>query len=202
MKNFVGINYSKEYLPHHTLGDVENGGDEYFQQTILKKHAAWLRTQRDIIRVKSEKHTLNEWYRLLYKYENFIRRIDNRLAGKEILDKVTEGTWYGNDTLWRTVLDLNKIVHYSSKVGNVKKNKQRVVIHLCDMIVSGDREGPLAPSEKEENILLFGTNGVELDALIVRLMHFKISMLRSIDTALKDRLLESKPYEEIIMGFY
>lgn len=28
LKNFVGINVRKEYLPHHTMGDHSTGGDE------------------------------------------------------------------------------------------------------------------------------------------------------------------------------
>lgn len=197
LKNFVGINYSKEYLPHHTLGDAQSGGDEFYEQTILKKHASWIRGQRDIIRTSSAKHTDDKRYRSLARYEDFIWRLDHKLRVSTGLNGVREGTWYRNDTLWRTILDLNKIVHYADAEGVLKREMQRTVIHLCDMVISGEGEGPLAPSAKKEDILLFGTNGVELDALIARLMHFDIKMLPSIRVALDDRLLENDPYDMI-----
>ena len=37
MKNLVGINCRKEYLPHHTNGSKEEGGDEYLHRSYLKK---------------------------------------------------------------------------------------------------------------------------------------------------------------------
>ena len=30
LKNFVGANVRKEFLPHHTMGSIKEGGDEYF----------------------------------------------------------------------------------------------------------------------------------------------------------------------------
>ena len=199
LKNFVGINYSKEYLPHHTVGDKSVGGDEFFEQTLLKKLISDIRTKRDIIRNQSSKHRNNKIYKIMAKTEGLIKRIDNKLFSKDDMDRVTEGTWYKNDTLWRTVLDLNKVVHYADLNGFIHKKKQRTVISLCDMIISGEKEGPLAPSPKKESVLLFGENGVELDAILVKLMHFDIDKLPSIKVALEDNLLESKSYENILI---
>ncbi len=200
LKNFVGINYSKEFLPHHTLGDQKSGGDEFYKRNILKRHASAIRAQRDIIRTKSNSHINNKIYKLLALYERFIWTLDNKINSNQGLEKINEGTWYRNDTLWRTVLDLNKVVHYADINGNLHNTMQRKVIHFCDMVISGEGEGPLAPSPKKENILLFGTNGVELDALIVRLMHFNMEMLSTIYVALKDKLLENVDYNQIMVN--
>ena len=35
LKNFVGVNVRKEYLPHHRIGDIEHGGDEHQKPSIL-----------------------------------------------------------------------------------------------------------------------------------------------------------------------
>ena len=35
LKNFVGINVRKEFLPHHTIGTPQTGGDEYLQKNFL-----------------------------------------------------------------------------------------------------------------------------------------------------------------------
>lgn len=200
LKNFVGINYSKEYLPHHTIGDPNSIGDEYYKQTLLRRHASWIRSCRDIVRVKSNRHNKSAMVFLLRIYENALRKMDRLFNINNALLQVTEGTWYKNDTLWRTVLDLNNVVHYADRNGILQVNKQRTVIHLCDMVVSGEEEGPLAPSPKKQSMLLFGTNGVELDALLVKIMHFKISCLASIDMALKNHLLECADLQDIIIN--
>ena len=36
MKNFVGINSKKEYLPHHRNGSMNNNGDEYPEKSWVK----------------------------------------------------------------------------------------------------------------------------------------------------------------------
>ena len=199
LKNFVGVSYNKEFLPHHTIGDKSKSGDEFYKQTILKKTISNLRSQRDIIRNKSLEHTNDKVFKLLLRLEGYIRRLDNIVTPKGGLETVSEGIWYQNDTLWRTVLDLNNVVHYVDKNGVMRKEKQRIVIHLCDMIISGEKEGPLAPTEKKENVLLFGTNAVELDALLVRLMHFRIDRLRCIKVALEDGLLDCAKYDDIVI---
>ena len=37
LKNLVGINCRKEYLPHHTNGSIKEGGDEYLHKSWLKR---------------------------------------------------------------------------------------------------------------------------------------------------------------------
>lgn len=71
---------------------------------------------------------------------------------------VTEGTWYKNNTLWRTILDLNHIIRFADKSGNIRQECQRTILHLGDMIISGEKEGPLAPSPKEENITILSND--------------------------------------------
>ena len=36
LKNLVGINVRKEFLPHHTVGSVEEGGDEYKKKSKIR----------------------------------------------------------------------------------------------------------------------------------------------------------------------
>ncbi len=198
LKNFVGINYSKEYLPHHTAGDASHGGDEFLNQTLLKKVASNIRQTRDIVRNTSEKHMDSFLYKSLARIEGYVWRADRKLGGKK-QDSIKEGAWFGNDTLWRTILDLNKVVYYADKSGVMYDTMQRKVIHLCDMVISGEKEGPLAPTPKKENILLFGDNAVELDALIVGLMHFRIDNLRTLSVALKEHFLDCEDPENILI---
>ena len=36
MKNFIGVNSKKEYLPHHRNGSIHNHGDEYPERSLVK----------------------------------------------------------------------------------------------------------------------------------------------------------------------
>ena len=36
---------------------------------------------------------------------------------------IRSGNWYGNDTLWRMVLDLNKVLFYAEIDGNLRANR-------------------------------------------------------------------------------
>lgn len=198
MKNFVGINYDKEYLPHHTVGDRGNGGDEFYQQTFIKKMASFFFEKRDIRRtaINRKDYSNDLIYKTLDKlYSAFNERID---TGRD-MDTITQGTWYGNDTLWRTVLDLNMVVHLANRNGILEQKPVRKIFSICDMVVSGEKEGPLSPSLKEEHVILFGENVVEVDAIIARLMHFRIQMLQSINVALRDGLLGAHQYEDITL---
>lgn len=206
LKNFVGIVYSKEYLPHHTVGDAKVGGDEYSKNTLLRQMASYMRNHRDICRINyNNSNETHEIYKSICKFnyinwirlEKIVRKIDKIFNSEGELDKVTEGTWYRNDTLWRTVLDLNNIIHYADSQGNMQSTMQRKILNLCDMVVSGEGEGPLAPMPKQLNTLLFTTNVVENDAILVKMMHFNKEKIAIIKNALHYKLFNNNSYENI-----
>src|SRR5262249_55903463 len=43
MKNLVGINGSKDWLPHHSFGSVAEGGDEYLAPSLRKRLSSTVR---------------------------------------------------------------------------------------------------------------------------------------------------------------
>jgi hypothetical protein len=98
-------------------------------------------------------------------------------------DRYSEGSWYGNDTIWRTILDLNKIIFYADKNGNMKDKKQRKMLIVADMITSGEGEGPLLPSPKNAGIIAMGMNPVCFDEAISSIMGFEPSLIPSINNA-------------------
>ena len=71
LKNFVGINYSKEYLPHHTEGDIKSGGDEYNKFSIFKYISSKLRLYIDINRTIINNEQQNNNFILEFR-KNFI----------------------------------------------------------------------------------------------------------------------------------
>ena len=62
----------------------------------------------------------------------------------------SEGSWYGNDTLWRCIVDLNKVLFYSNKKGVMQKTRQRKYLTIVDAIIAGEKEGPLEPTPKRQ----------------------------------------------------
>ncbi len=53
--------------------------------------------------------------------------------------------WYGNDTAWRMVIDLNKIAIYGKQDGTISKTPQLQPHSLCDEIIGGQGDWPLNP---------------------------------------------------------
>ena len=138
LKNFIGLNARKEYLPHHRKGDVIRSGDEYPVNDWVKQISSFIDDLKNMAYKKN-------WVLM----SDTLNKINN-LVMKNHKDQIRYGMWYGNDTIWRTILDLNRIINYSDKDGNIRGTKQRHIIHIGDMIVCGEKEGPLSPSYKKE----------------------------------------------------
>lgn len=164
LKNMVGVNCMKDYLPHHTKGAfVTNKGDEYYFNTKFSQIKSDICDVTDILDKKK-----------LYKMSSWIKNLAGLyLKGKKDKEKYSEGSWWGNNTIWKTILDLNTIVLYADKNGKMKKTEQRKVITIGDMIVAGEKEGPLLPLPIKTNTILFADNSVLFDKILVRFMGFQ-----------------------------
>lgn len=186
LKNFVGINAKKEYLPHHCKGSIKSKGDEYPKfkiNTIL---------QSNLDDLKNKAYHYN-WTRVS-KYVDYINQnIKN-------MDKnaVRYGMWYKNDTMWRTILDLNFLINFCDKKGKIQPEKQRKIIHIGDMIVCGEKEGPLAPSYKKVGGILYSDNAVEFDIYLLKIMGFELKNFPTIKNAIKDKRLFKKNIKDIL----
>lgn len=177
LKNFVGANVRKEYLPHHTMGSLEEGGDEYL--SIDKVHAikSHLLDKKNIY--ESEKHyTSARLIRILVKACSVLMKIKGTA-------KYQEGSWYGNNTISRTISDINKIVKYSDKNGKMQEVPQRKMLIVADMIISGENEGPVFPTKKPVGIIASGVNPVAFDKAITALMGFSPNLIPTINVAEK-----------------
>ena len=108
MKNFVGITYEKASLPHRAIGDKESGtGDAYDKKSILKMYMEYIDNRQTICSVKGRI--------VMAKLLDFLKKSLYILGVLFSGDKYRIGSWYGNDTIWRTVVDLNHIVRYANK---------------------------------------------------------------------------------------
>ncbi|HLH08204.1 MAG TPA: DUF362 domain-containing protein [Terriglobales bacterium] len=178
LKNLVGINGHKDWLPHHRCGGKQDGGDEYMHASFGKRASSELALRA----LRSADHFSAALHRLSIAAGAAAKRISR--------DPFTEGSWYGNDTLWRTVLDLNRALIYADRNGNLQKSPQRKCLHLVDAIIAGQGEGPLEPDPKLCGVMLGGFSPVAIDTVAAGLMGFDY---RNIPTISQAYLVQEMP---------
>ena len=83
-----------------------------------------------------------------------------------------DGSWSGNDTIWRACLDLNRILLYGRSDGTMSDDVQRRVIHIADAVVAGQGNGPLAPDPLELGLLLAANNAAAMDWVAAGLLGY------------------------------
>ena len=173
LKNFVGINGHKDCLPHHVKGSAGSGGDEYRAPARLKELDSWLVDQQQISSRTLTKKAVAVAHTVLHAA--------HMAAGSE---SYWEGSWYGNDTISRTTVDLNRIVLYADKDGSLRREPQREVFNLIDGVIAGELDGPLAPTPKHAGVLLAGWHPVATDMAMARLMGFRCGAINTLRHAL------------------
>lgn len=169
LKNLVGINGNKDYLPHHRAGGTLDGGDCYPGCSAAKRLTEFFLDQANR-RIGSRYYAL--W---LYCAYWLLKRIAT------LEDGGLQGSWYGNDTCWRMVLDINRIFLYGRSDGSMADTKQRSLWSLTDAIVCGQGEGPLAPSPLNVGTITFANSASVADAVHCALLGVdeeKIALVR------------------------
>ncbi len=163
LKNLVGINGSKEFLPHHRKGAANRGGDNYEKFTVTK----WLL------------ENILDWFNRYHLNKPQLYGRGTKLAYKLLwFDKIrglptnVEGGWCGNDTVWRMSLDLNKILLYADTEGRLHGTPQRVTLHITDGIIAGEGEGPLRPEPVPLGAMIASLNAPASDWTATRLMGY------------------------------
>jgi len=167
LKNLVGINANKNWLPHHTEGTPQQGGDQFPSATTSAKleHALmgsakrWLRNRPGLSRLFVP-----------------VKKV-GRLYFGDTQKVVRSGNWHGNDTCWRMVLDLNKCLFSFDGSGRPRSQPLRY-LSLVDGIVGGEGNGPMAPDPKPCGVILAGFHPVAVDCVAATLMGFDWRSLR------------------------
>lgn len=176
LKNMVGINVRKEYLPHHSNGSKADGFDEYENTSALRCVSSSV--------IDAKNRMLNGDSALARKGLSFLARGIGFFGKRLSRDSYDEGSWFGNDTIWRTVLDLNKIVFFADKDGVMRKTAQRRMVVLCDMVVIGQGEGPLLPEPGDWHMLAFCDDPCVHDIAMARMMGTDSSTIATVGRAL------------------
>ncbi|MBI4843138.1 MAG: DUF362 domain-containing protein [Nitrospirae bacterium] len=172
LKNAVGINNHKDCLPHHRKGPRDNNGDEYNYRSRWKELHSWF----------SDRKAMSQsllFKKMVYPFEYLLYRLARRFSG----DTYFEGSWWGNDTIWRTILDLNRILLYTDAEGRMTDSVQRKTFSLVDGIVAGEEDGPLAPTPKICGELICGFNPVAVDTVMAEVMGFDYNQIPQIRNA-------------------
>ena len=185
LKNLVGINGDKSYLVHHRKGRPRQGGDEFSPETtflaIMK--ARFYSYYRSI-----EKH--NIFTRSIYKLLLAIWKILSMVLGysrEEKLENLNKkfvplsGSWYGYDSVWRMVYDLNRIILFANSItGEMMKEPQREYFTILDGTIGGEGAGPLRSIPVKINHIFFSNNPFLLDTSMAQTMGFDWKKIPSV----------------------
>ncbi len=175
LKNLVGINGDKNWLPHHSVGSVRHGGDEFPDARLidtLRSHAT------EIARQSLRRGLGSRLFRLA-------RRIETSARGDAF---IRSGNWHGNQTTWRMCVDLSRCLYFSDARGVYLEAGApvRTVLTVMDGVVAGEGEGPLATRDVPLGVVLAATDPVALDLVAVRLMGFDEMRIPKIRETMRD----------------
>jgi uncharacterized protein (DUF362 family) len=167
LKNMVGINSNKNWLPHHTEGTPDQGGDQFPKATMKAKleHSLMGKIKRALF----GNHLLSKLFVPVKKL--------GRLIFGDTQKVVRSGNWHGNDTCWRMVVDLNKCLFYFDGSG-APRTKPLRYLAVVDGIIGGEGNGPMAPDPKQCGVIVAGTNPLAVDSVCCALMGFDWRKLR------------------------
>lgn len=187
LKNLIGINGNKEYLPHHRRGAAEGGAGDNYE----RRH--WLMSLLETALDWMNRHRGRPW--LYHQGERAVWHLLSRYRKNEPAAQF-EGSWYGNDTIWRTCLDLNRALLYADPDGRMCESPQREEISIVDAIVAGQGEGPLDPAPLDTGAVFAARNPAIGDFLGSRLLGFdaaKIPLVRHACADRRWRICEAPP---------
>lgn len=175
MKNLVGINGEKGWIPHYREGSPLDGGDEFPDEVRrlmrLKKAAKSLLQSRHRTAFRALKKL---WLRL--------KRAEKRIGGGKLTDG---GAWPGNDTIWRVVLDLQRIMSEASGDGNLAGPVKRSILCVVDGVICGEGDGPLDADPAPAGVVIAGTDMVACDLAAAALAGFEPDRLPQLREARK-----------------
>ncbi len=184
LKNLVGINANKNWLPHHTEGTPDQGGDQFAEATTKARlEHAWMGTAK---RWLKNRPRVSRLFIPLKKA--------GRLYFGDTQKVVRSGNWHGNDTCWRMVLDLNKCLWFFDGDGR-RRTKPLRYLSIVDGIVAGEGNGPMAPDAKPCGVILAGLHPVAVDCVAATVMGFDWRKMRLLRNSFRMRELNFVSFE-------
>jgi uncharacterized protein (DUF362 family) len=181
LKNMVGIIGSKDCLPHHRQGKSGQGGDEFAADYPV----SWWLSARAHDRLQG---------RLPVPAWRFLRSLARTFLGAGTPHNgngngngkpsgfYPSGGWHGNDTIWRTIDDLNQILFFYDPLRSAMQEQiQRRYFALVDGMVAMEGNGPLRGTPKAAGVVLAGDDPLAIDIAAATLMSFDWKRIRLLD---------------------
>jgi uncharacterized protein (DUF362 family) len=151
MKNLVGLVGEKNRLPHHTAGFAGSGGDEYPSPTLWPRVRQWSTQKARPLLAAGRGVPI---FRMARRFETaFLPEVAER-----------SGNWWGNNTAWRMVVDLVRILREE------RLDAGKPTLFVYDGLVSGEGAGPLAPNAVDLGLLAAAEDPVAGDWVVTREM--------------------------------
>jgi len=173
LKNMVGINGYRNCLPHYTLGTPKEGGDEFSEGSLKNRLQSGLVSAfKKVLTISGGKGGV--WARVMTDI--------GRLLFGDTNAVVRSGNWHGNDTAWRMVLDLNKVLFHFDGLGKTRQRRLPYVT-VVDGIIAGEGNGPVSPEAREAGLVVAGLNPVAVDTVCATLMGFDYRKIPNIEKA-------------------
>jgi uncharacterized protein (DUF362 family) len=180
LKNAIGICNGKEYMPHRRPGPPSEGGDSFPSPPSLNYQ--W-RVRRVRVLSSIVGRSAASWI------IDTVRRVIPRQLPHLAPWEPVFGDWSGNDTIWRTTVDLNRIWLRSKTTDSPGRRKNGKMLCVIDGIVGMDHEGPMTGMAVDSRVLVMAKDPVAADTLGALLMGFDPRKIPTIDGA--RRLLDS-----------
>ena len=180
LKNLVGINTYKNFLPHHNQGTPAMGGDQFPDSGI--------RSSLETILLERFKKVLAHGERYGAAWVP-IKQVGKWIFG-DTRNQIRNGSWYGNETIWRMILDLNKLLLYGNPDGSLREplsSARKPYLSIVDGIIAGEGSGPEAPTPRKAGLLFGGADPVAIDCAAARLMGFDWTRIPSLHHAFDPR---------------
>jgi uncharacterized protein (DUF362 family) len=175
LKSSIGLCGYKYWLPHYTAG-APPLGDEFPVDPAASDRLAARLSRLPLPRGHS---------------------LVARAPRVGAVPQITEGSWEGNDTIWRTTLDLARIHLHADRDGRLQPAPVRGFLAVVDGIVGGEGEGPFGVRPVELGLLLAGTDPVLVDAVGAGAMGYDWRAVRTIARAAERPLLATSQPDHV-----
>lgn len=156
LKGMVGLTGNKNLLPHYRFGSPSRGGDQFPDD----RRNGFLEN----LFVGGAKKLLMRGGRRTTSLVGAMKPLGYKLFGST-RQVIRSGNWSGNDTIWRTVLDLAAILNYCDSSGVMHAEPVRRFFNLVDGIVGGEGNGPLDAEPVQSRLIIAGASPLVVDAV-------------------------------------
>ena len=187
-KGLVGISTNKNCLVHYTMGTPEEGGDQFPSKILSHREKMLVKVRGELsdVLLAGQNPVLERAYAsLVLFYRKCIKPWYGSVAQEKII--LDAGNWSGNDSAWRMVVDLARIILFADAEGHLQDEPQRKVFSIVDGIIGGENNGPLTPDEKPAGVVVAGFNPLATDMVCTAMMGLDYKKLKWVEHMLLDQ---------------